>query len=122
MEKNVPFDPCVSAVEVEHVVTRADKNVVIILNNWLIKIPIAAREIHNVVIAGGAAEKAFTHNAATAGFNAAHAVQELERRRACGENTIADQERAVVQRHVLVRRRAERGMIEIKRAAGDLDT
>src|SRR5205807_5688531 len=66
-------------------------------------------------------EKAFPHDAAAAGLDAASAVHQLEGRGGRRENAVADQERGAVERDILMRGCAEGDVIERERAAGHLD-
>src|SRR5690349_20789634 len=120
VHENVAFNPGIGAIEVEDIVDGANEDVVIVLDNGLAEIAIAAREIHNVVVAAGCcAEEAITHDAAPAAFDSAVAVKKFETRCSGWKKATADQKRTVIERHILMRSRAEGGVIEINGATCD---
>src|SRR5690349_16744342 len=120
MHENVAFDPCIGAVKIENIVDGASEDVVIVLDDGLAELAIAARKIHHVVVAaGGCAEETIAHDTATTAFDSAVAVKEFEAGGGGRKNATADQKRAVVERHILMGRRAKRRVIEIKCAASD---
>src|SRR5436305_8889421 len=111
MEKDVSFDPCVRAVQIQFIIAPPTKNVVVILDNCFAR-SISAGEIHDVVITRRTSKETVTDNAAAARLDSACSVDEFKRRRAGRKNTMADQEGAVIQRKILVRTGAKSGVIE----------
>src|ERR1051325_4368649 len=97
VHENVAFDPRIGAVQVEHVVSRTSKDIIVVLDNRLAEITIAAGKVHDVHAAAGGAEKAFAHDPAPAAFDSAGAVQGFEGGGGIWENATADQKRAVVE-------------------------
>ncbi len=74
VQEDVPFDPGIGAVEVEHVVAGSGEDVVVKLDDRLFLFTVAAGEIDDVVVAAGAAEEAILDDAPTTGLNAADAM------------------------------------------------
>ena len=91
------------------------------MDNGLALLPVAAGEIHDVVVTGGGAEITFTDDAMTAGFNAAGAVQEFEGSGGGGEDATAKNEGSAIEGYVLMGGSAEGGVVERERAARDFD-
>src|SRR5437762_3173162 len=122
VHENIAFNPGVGAIDVENIVNGASEDVVKVLDDGLAKIAIAARKIHNVVVAGGCcAEETITHDAAPTAFDSAVAVKEFEVAGGGRKNATADQKRAAIERYILMSGRAEGCVIEIECAAGDFD-
>ena len=100
VQKNVPFNPRVRAVQIQNVIAAAGEDVVVELNDRLVR-PVAAGEVHDVVVAARAPKKTLAHDAAPARLDAASSMHEFKGRRARRENAVADEERTAVERKVL---------------------
>src|SRR6267142_745080 len=98
VHENIAFDPCIGAVQVEHVIDRASENVIVVLDNFLAEIAIAAGEIHDVVIAAGIAKETITDDAAPAALDPACAVEEFGGGGAGWKNATFEEERTVIER------------------------
>ena len=70
VHKNIALDPGVSAIEIKYVISRADKNVVVELDDRLTQVAIASSIIHDVIRAGRCAEETLAHDTPASGFNA----------------------------------------------------
>src|SRR5438093_8225618 len=101
VHENVPLDPCVGAIDVETVVLRTGKDIVNEMHDRTR--PIAAGEIHHVVITDGGAEKVPQENAVPAAFDSSRAMDQLEFGCRGRKHAIADDKGGAV--NVNVRRR-----------------
>ena len=113
VQEDIAFDPGVRAVDIHEVVAGPGKHVVVDLEDGLIQVALAAREVQGVAVPLGAAKEAVPHDAAAARLDAAGAFDHFERRRGGGEVAMADEERAAVERDVPVLRRVKSGVIEV---------
>src|SRR5688572_27434974 len=98
MQKDVPLDPGVRAIEVKDVVRSAGKDVVDELKDGTRAV--APGEINRVAVAHGHAEKVAEEDAPAALPDSASAMQHLERGGRAGKGAIADDERRLVEREV----------------------
>ena len=74
VEEDISFDPSVRAVQIEEVIATTDKDIIKKLNNWFVELAITAREIDDIVIAGGRSKETLPNDTTAAGPNAPRAV------------------------------------------------
>ncbi len=116
VHEDIALDPGVGAIEVENVIGSAKEDVVVVLDDRLTQVAIAAGIIHNVIVAAGRAEETLANDTVTAALNPGRAMHQLESRGGGREDATAENERSSIERKILVRCGAERRVVKRKRA------